>query len=343
MASKKPAQIIKLNTTAEQALADILGIVLEPYEVGVLRDISFRKFRADIAIPADNTDAFIALYNELQAPTTLIMHNLAHNYLHGIVKQIIEFAVAFADTAKTLQHPYIALNYTATTTNNDLNIALKDQTGEDYYDISTEVKTISIIASAKSFEALADATILDIEQVRRTTQTQGAITYQQEVATHAEIAGISEQIAEIKGLLADGGGVASLEKELEKQGLRATPKYIDDITFDKVGNSKLIINGKEVVFDGSNVKVVMVAKAVFGRPRNLHKVMSAEELYSWCYPTEDWFNLSKGERTKFNTDVYQWFRQLNAKVGRAITGETDLINKVVGGYQVNQELLKPAK
>lgn len=131
--------------------------------------------------------------------------------------------------------------------------------------------------------------------------------------------------------------------ELKGRRHKIDPSKTKFIEQGKFGTrTVLLLDDVEVVFESSNDKAALLAKAIC-KPSRLKKLekssATVEELYRWLNPGDDWFNTNESKREDFKAHLYQWFRRINDKASLGLNGKKvfEMVNEQ---YRFNPKINK---
>lgn len=127
---------------------------------------------------------------------------------------------------------------------------------------------------------------------------------------------------------------------LKKRGRKMLPASIKGLRYIDGGQPRLVLGECITTFNGEEAtKEMGLAKAVFGKKRNLSEIITYDEIFE-ILEGLDWMDLSKREQTVRIKDYKQRMRQLNYRLGAMLgTGDVKILVPAEFGITINHELL----
>ena len=238
------------------------------------------------------------------------------------------------EVIENMAQPIIACSFQANLSSMSLFLQDEANTEPPKSVFSIQTKSIEFLHTrAASTNEEKEASVV-AGQIIRTKQ--GVVEFRQEQSVAGTlVAATPEQLSELKQFIKANMSDRELEEELERRGGQLVVKHIDDISLIKQQNPILVINGKEIEFDGSTYSASVI-RLIFGRQRNWSKTIPRDLFREKILNNPK----TKEERKMADSKIDDYIRQINVKIGRILTGETDFITTVKGGFRIKPTLLK---
>lgn len=326
------------NLYNESVVNQELAIILKPLQVQLepISKIAQEQSRriADLIIPVIDNVAFKESMKQAAEIAESMQQSFAIPQIQDLLKNISEMTRFNQEVIKQMAQPIIACSFQANLSSTSLFLQDEANTEPPKSVFSVQTKSIEFLHTrAIGADKEKEAPVI-AEQIVETKQ--GLIEFHQKQSVSGTlIAATPEQMLELKQFVKANMSDRELEEELERRGGQLVVKHIDDIDLIRQENPILVINGKEIEFDGSTYSASVV-RLIFGRQRNWNKTIPRDLFREKILNDPK----TKEGRKMADSKIDDYVRQINTKIGRILTGETDFITTVKGGFRVNPELLK---
>lgn len=326
------------NLYNESVVNQELAIILKPLQVQLepISKIAQEQSRriADLIIPVIDNVAFKESMKQAAEIAESMQQSFAISQIQDLLKNISEMTRFNQEVIKQMAQPIIACSFQANLSSMSLFLQDKANTEPPKSVFSVQTKSIEFLQTrAIDTDDEKEAPVVAGQVVRA---KHGAVEFCQEQSILGTlIATTPEQMSELKHYIKANMSDKELEEELERRGGQLVVQHISSMSLIRQENPILVINGKEVEF-GISTNCAAFVMAFFGKRKNWSKVVDRGTLMDKIFENP----ITEPEKKHAKRGLDECVRQINRKVGRALTGETNLIIPVKRGFRVNPELLK---
>lgn len=137
--------------------------------------------------------------------------------------------------------------------------------------------------------------------------------------------------------------IGEINDVLDKRDKKVLPKYINGLRFIDTGEPYLKLGDLTNAFSVSATNEARLAKVIFGRRRDLSKIIRYEEIYDSIRETDGLYGtLASKQKNEVDRKIRDDAIRLNHRIGAMLgLGEEKALVTVEDGIAINHHLLKP--
>lgn len=331
----------KIKAYNEVEIEKNMATIMAPFHAQMEPIISttrnWGKVMADLTLPLSNLKAFQEAMGIATKQAQAIQESMTRQFSQELLEKISDLVKLNQENIKNMSKPLLACGYDIRLSS--LSLTLIDNIAQPIIKSSLSIQLQSIKLATKHSGEI-ESTEAPVVATQIITRKQGSIEYRAEQETQGLlVAPTPEKLEELKKEIVSSMNDQELAAELEKRGGGFIATHIKDIEIQNGEHPTLIINDTQIKFDGSTKEGKFI-KICFGRKRNWAKTIPNDTLRNQMMDkTIDDF-LEPSENEKASKTVERCMRAINIKVGRALTGEANLLEPCKGGIRINPDLLK---